>query len=97
MIRKASPCGVEWQAGIPITFRKSLGYRDLVCVRPGQRGRSRSGERGAGRQVPSRILQRYDKDGDGKLNEEEQDAFEKARQQRGRGAAGTTISYHSRG
>ena len=38
---------------------------------------------GAGRQMQGRILQRYDKDGDGKLNEEERTAFEKARQQRG--------------
>ena len=42
-------------------------------------------------------IQHYDKDGDGKLNEEERAAFEKARQQRGRGATGSTISYHSPG
>jgi acetyl esterase/lipase len=32
--------------------------------------------------IPSRVLQRYDKDGDGKLNEQERAAFERARRER---------------
>ncbi len=32
MTRKASPCAVEWQAGILSTCRKSLPVKGLVCV-----------------------------------------------------------------
>lgn len=83
-------------------FEEKLKEWKIVNRRPatpqtGQRDRLLPGGRGAGRQVPSRILQRYDKDGDGKLNEEERAAFEKARQQRARDAAGSTNSYHSPG
>lgn len=48
----------------------------MTTMTDGRKGRSN---------VPSRILQRYDKDGDGKLNAGERAAFEKARRQRRRG------------
>lgn len=37
---------------------------------------------GTRRQLTARILRRYDKEGDGKMNEQEQAAFERARRNR---------------
>lgn len=69
-------------------FQQKLKEWKIVNRRPAMsqsedQGRSRSGRRSGGRQVPPAILRRFDKDGDGKLNEEERAAFEKARRQRG--------------
>jgi len=70
-------------------FQQKLKEWKIVNRRPamsrnGGRGRSLSGRHGAGRQVPPAILQRFDKDGDGKLNDEERAEFEKARARRNR-------------
>ncbi|MEK6257313.1 MAG: EF-hand domain-containing protein [Planctomycetota bacterium] len=39
--------------------------------------------KGQGREIPAEILKRFDKDGDGKLNDAERDAAKKAREERG--------------
>ena len=38
---------------------------------------------GQGREIPAEILKRFDKDGDGQLNDAERDAARKARQEQG--------------
>jgi hypothetical protein len=70
-------------------FEQKLKEWKIVDRRPAvprnnETERSRSIQSSSDRQVPRRILQRYDKDGDGRLNEAERAAFEKARQQRRR-------------
>ncbi|MBL7038297.1 MAG: hypothetical protein ISR77_06675 [Pirellulaceae bacterium] len=64
-------------------FQQKLKEWKIVSRKPSAPPRNR-GSRPArkGRGVPQRILQRYDNDGDGKLNEKERAEFERARQQR---------------
>jgi len=66
-------------------FARKLKEWRIASRRPAA---TQGGMRGGGRRVPPGILQRYDKDGDGKLNDTERAAFEKARAARGRRDAG---------
>ena len=77
---KRQPMGLTRDSDV---FQQMLKEWRIISRRPSAppRERSNSPSRGA-RDVPQRVLQRYDKDGDGKLNEEERAAFERARQQR---------------
>ncbi len=55
-------------------FRRLLTEWKIISRRPSSQP--------GGRRLPQRILQRYDKDGDGKLNEKERADFERARAKR---------------
>jgi hypothetical protein len=63
-------------------FQELLQEWRITSPRPSSPPGRSGAPAGGGRRVPQRVLDRYDKDGDGRLSEEERAAFMRARQQR---------------